>query len=377
MIKSVNLKEKTEAVAEVVNPRSSPYGRHLSFHPLILCLIPAAVLTVSYIYLAFFHGTPFLLFKTIHENGRLSLLETIFFFDHFLGMLPTSVFFSLFCAGTFLLFQRKESTNSPTLGIHIKTLKNRFRLLAIIGVLILVLTFLGSLSQVGWSGTLEFLLQYKERDGISSYGGTWKMLFPSNLTLMFIAVAMPFYLRTLIYRQGYRTKASGAYLIAFALLFFISLSLVFSVDRECFQNQRWLAHSMREIATYPLTVFPLVFGILFFTENRLFPGPADRSQSLHGKWRITTHAYLWPLLAALLIVYQLIALHGTSISKLAQKPSFSAEPLPILYLLFFHYFEHILDYIFISLWSVIIYIFMILRENSGTSSRACKNQAKV
>ena len=40
--------------------------------------------TVSYIYLVWWHKDIFLLNSVVHENGRLTLLGSLLYFDHFL-----------------------------------------------------------------------------------------------------------------------------------------------------------------------------------------------------------------------------------------------------------------------------------------------------
>ena len=47
-------------------------------------IFPLFILFMSYSYLAYEQGTPFFFQAEIHESGTYTLLETIFYFDHFI-----------------------------------------------------------------------------------------------------------------------------------------------------------------------------------------------------------------------------------------------------------------------------------------------------
>jgi hypothetical protein len=63
----------------------------------------AFIFLISYLFLACYHQNPNIFNVIIHENGRLTLLETIFTFDHVLGQLPMIFLFPFFLVGAYFL----------------------------------------------------------------------------------------------------------------------------------------------------------------------------------------------------------------------------------------------------------------------------------
>ena len=57
----------------------------------VFVTLSAAYFVPAYGYLAWWRGNPFLRNKLIHENGRLTLAGSLFYFDHFLGCVPIGV----------------------------------------------------------------------------------------------------------------------------------------------------------------------------------------------------------------------------------------------------------------------------------------------
>src|SRR5438445_6260213 len=126
----------------------------------VLLGLPAAYLSISYFYLAHWHRSVWLGNRVVHENGRLTLLGSLFYFDHFLACVPMVLLFALCTAGGLSLAGRAPPLLDPS----------RARLVAALclaGSLALVAAaFVGSLVTVGRRRTLDYLLQRIERDGV-------------------------------------------------------------------------------------------------------------------------------------------------------------------------------------------------------------------
>ncbi len=61
----------------------------------LLLAPPTAYLAISYGYLAAWHGDLWLWNTVVHENGRLTLLGSLFYFDHFVALVPMVTLFAL------------------------------------------------------------------------------------------------------------------------------------------------------------------------------------------------------------------------------------------------------------------------------------------
>ena len=110
---------------------------------------------------------------------------------------------------------------------------------------------------------------------------------------------------------------------------------------QSFLNPRWIAHSVREIATYPLTGIPIALISVLLVERYL---------SGLDTWLINPSSLsLIPISTGILILIgQLTYLNSTEVLAMAQKPSFARDGLSVFYLLFSHVFEHFLDFVFIA-----------------------------
>jgi hypothetical protein len=124
----------------------------------------------------------------------------------------------------------------------------------------------------------------------------------------------------------------------------------FSAISYVWINPRYLAHSVRELATFPLIYYPI--PLYFLLKN------SERSEK---KWEFRQVSKWMMVLAVIFLVlfaYQVIIPLQVGIGELAQKPSFAdGGELSIAYLLSSHYFEHFLDSIYFSLFSLILFFF--------------------
>ena len=72
-----------------------------------LFYLPLAVLTTAFVILCVHHGTAWPWNTVVHEDGRRTLLETIFYFDHALGELPLDLLLSAAVAGAAIAFRTR------------------------------------------------------------------------------------------------------------------------------------------------------------------------------------------------------------------------------------------------------------------------------
>jgi len=262
----------------------------------------------------------------------LDWLETTLYFPHFLGHVPIILYAALLFTGCWWLQIGPPAQGSQRGG-------SRTWLAGFLMVSLFI-----SLGWFGWTETWDFILQAKQSDVVQGEGGAWTLHLPSSLTLLFL---IPVYLAGLRRVLGLVTESRsvvpGVSLVLVALLWLSVFTWL--VDQqplqriaELWRSPRYMAHSVRELATFPLTYFPL--AIAYFLGAR-YPVGSLASAVPAGWSRLEVGS---ALLLILLLAYQIWLPLRVGIPTLAQTPAFAGEEgLGVLYLLSSHYFEHLLD----------------------------------
>lgn len=296
----------------------------------LLCL-PLATYVTSYLYLAWYHGSPWLWNTIVHESGALTLLQTVFYASHFAGHIPSlTVIAILFCAWFSVLTPNAAQ----------RTLSLRW-LLSSVGFALVCLLF--SFSYFGFDETLAYLTLQKQSEVRSEPGGSYLLHLPSTLSLV---ILIPLYISAvlLLFRRPliWNSRRLRPILITTAAAVLFAWLLTSSLDQllHSLEDPRYLAHSVRELATFPLVFFPLPLALWLAGTQ---PETSRRSQNLPKGIAVL-------LLAALpLLTVQVLIPLQAGIDNLAQQPDFARDGLSINYLLASHYFEHVLDTIFFTL----------------------------
>lgn len=318
--------------------RATPRYLHLRHLILVLLALPVTYFAISYCYLAWWHNEIFLWNTLVHENGRLTLSGSMFYFDHFVACVPMIVLFALFSAGGFALAGHQF--------VAIDKFRASVAAASLLGVAVLLVlgALVASIYTVGRQRTIDYALQRIERDGVMSTGGNWNQLQLSNIPIALGAISVSGTL--IMFASGAGSKrdsgliTGGKICIAAAVTLMVGISALTFSGWQAFLNPRWMAHSIRELATYPITGIPIaLIGILL----------AERYMSGQKAWVVKVGSIsLIPIAVGLVIVAgQLIWLMNVDVMAMAQKPSFSADGLSIPYLLTSHVFEHFLDFVLI------------------------------
>ncbi len=310
----------------------------------ILLAMPLAYATASYMYVALWHRRLSLWNTVIHENGRLTLKGSLFYFDHFLCAVPKIMIYALVVSGGFAL-----SVDVPFEVRLFHAGTAAAVLLGSSGLLVLV-AFIGSVRICGWQRTVDYALNRIERDGVMSRGGSWNQMQESNIPLYLVMFSTSYAAGRWMDFPGLVEHQlfviGGLVCIVVALSLWVIVSVYFWPGFRAFSNPRWIAHGIREVATQPFTTLPFaLLGILLVV--RYLYG------SKHFLWRsdISYLAIILFGLGVLIVVGQVVFLSRHSIRDMAQKPAFAPEGLSIPYLLCSHVFEHFLDFVFIFVLS--------------------------
>ena len=298
-------------------------------------LLPAAAFAGSYTYLAAFHGSFRLFSRVVHEDGLHTFAQTMFFFPHFLGHVPVLATLALVFAGA-------QTSLSPA---HERSaVPARAALAAGLGAALGV-SLAVSLYWFGATETWRNILQQQQSAVRMGEGGSWALHLPSTMMLL---LGIPLYVAAFRALMGrpVTPNRSGAPLLAAGAAAALAMTCLVCGDpiaeaMRVWSDPRYLAHSVRELATFPVTVFPPALALLWIAE-----GSADR-RAVDKQW--TTWFAAGAAVFGLLLVYQVLVPLRCGIGNLAQKPAFApGGHLPVAYLLSFHYFEHFLDMLFFA-----------------------------
>ena len=307
-----------------------------------LWLFPMFILFISYSYLAYELGTPFLFHAHIHESGTYTLLETVFYFDHFIREIPISVLTACMVAISFYLFSPlPEHDVRRMLGIR------KFTVPFLLFFLIVVIA--GALLKNGFYSFFLDLFQYRTRDNMVSYGSHWHYHLLHIEFVFLVSLAVSFVYRGLTHMCSTRMNRSGGTFLVIVQTCIILFTLIFIPDIKPLTDTRYLAHQFREIVTHLSVTIPLAFAFLIMIEHKSYPDPYV-SPGASAFIKISVLLFIG---AVVIPLYILIQLSGRNIMAEAQTKS------NYFNLLASHYFEHSLDYVFVSLLAVTIFIFLI------------------
>lgn len=269
---------------------------------LSLALIPLLIWGLSYFYLARYHRRWNLLRVPIHESGRYTLLETVFYFNHFLRELPIDLFYAAAMAWALRALGVQGSGGQWSLWLALG--------LPALGAV-------GSLARVGLKNSLLDLLQWRELDSVVQWGSHWSMHWFSTWMLI-LAFALP----------GAAAAGADPRPLLALLAGFLALSILFRTGPSAWKEPRWLLHGGRELLTFGALLWLPLFPPLLLAR-----GPAALEP------RVT-----FLILAGGLLLGGLHLLRTARVHPVRQH---AQRQLPVPYLLASHFFEHVLDWAWI------------------------------
>jgi hypothetical protein len=325
----------------------------LNFHSeRILVVIPILAYVVSYLYLAWYHQNIFLFNAVVHENGTYTFLQTMFYASHFLGHVPVHTVLAFIFVGVYI---------SSTDFTGEKYVKTRVRALFLLLFIFLLLSVFISLTAFGHEDTFGFVFQRKQNIGVYATGGSWNLHLPSTLLLFFF---IPVYILGIkkLFKRNIDVNGKGLLYIIIGISFF-SLFTAFLNGNiagpflSTWKDPRYLAHSVRELVTFPITYFPLpLYFILKGTRSNTISETGSTKKWLRYGVVLLTVTFLAGF------IYQAYVPLSEGIGNLAQKPSFARNGrLGVPYLLASHFFEHFLDTIYFTLLCLLLYGFALQR----------------
>jgi hypothetical protein len=256
----------------------------------------------------------------VHEDGRRTLLRTIFYFEHALGELPLELLLAGAVAGALLRHRRPDAAARTLLPVLV---------VAVLAIDALIL--FGSWWNVGFTDSRMFLLQYHTRDRSPlEFGSHWRYHLLSQATLM-LAPAMI-------------AGAASARLLRASWAAFTLGCIVFGVSALSFADPQYLGHQARETVTHGLITIPLAVGLCL----GLSQAPEE-----------TALRVFWPAAFGftLLGFYQAAAVIATGSRQYAQMQD-------LVRVVCGHFFEHTLSYLVVPVHAALFYLAGALRSKS-------------
>ena len=311
--------------------------------------LPALVLLVAFVGVCVQAGTPWPWNSVVHEDGQHTLLETIFYFEHATRELVLDAVLALAVAGAVRYFYPpSRAMSDPELA--------RTRIGLAVCTLAVLALILGGTAYVNAFGRyysaeargqaiLDNLAQYPTRPGAPFvWGAHWRY----HLLERFAEIALAFCVAGLFWLRDGRPEVggarSGASLYAAALVVFALATLIFGVSAQPFRDPTYLGHQLRELVTHTLVTLPLAMGTCFMLARRFALPPASTRSTLHA----------WPIYAAGAVGVACGAF--VLIASVLLKAQMYGQKRTLAELLFPHFFEHSLGYVFVSALAGFLYL---------------------
>ena len=318
----------------------------------VLLLVPAIVLVLSYVYLSFEHQKLNLLFQTIHENEKYTMLETLFYFDHFVREIVISVFMSFSIAISFYMYSPLIKSKDLLMQ---RVLKGSF----LLALFVLVIAFTGAVLKNGFTSTWLDFLQFRTTDTLCSYGSHFHFHLLHILFIMVFAIAISSLYRGLTRRASNSLNPLSLQMVLLWLVLFVLLTCVFIPSLKPFTDIRYLAHQLREIVTHATITVPISFALLVFCEDKLV-GVNSKIKKTNISFISRGFAFLISSLLVPVVIF--ISLYEKNVLEVAQKQS------SILDLFASHSFEHFIDYGFVAILSLFLFVLFVYVLNGKKSS---------
>jgi hypothetical protein len=300
----------------------------------LLAGIPAATLLGAYGWLALDHGTPAVFAVVVHENGRLTLAETIFYWRHALREVPLAGAYAVASLAAVAAYG-PHRTRAPSL---------RWRATALGGaVLVVVVAWTATARTLGTGVAWQELHQTHLDDGAALQAGVhWRFHLLATVAYAAAAVVLAAGLCR-GFDGGWRAPSRATRACATGALALVVLvpTGIWGLTAEPFADPRYLGHQAREVGTHLLVTLPLSFAALAAVGGwRAGPGAAGVQP------RPVRDVTVAAVAAAVAVAYLGLG------SVLADAARAARPGARLSSLVGAHYYEHALDYVLVTLLAI-------------------------
>jgi hypothetical protein len=317
--------------------------------------VPIVLLIGAYIHMAFRYDKIWLFNTIVHERGKYTLLEVIFYFRHFLWELPIKTVYAFFLVGTFFYFGRPETSLKD--GRAAPVLPRQIIISIFLALATGVLAFLMTTKAYGFHEALAGLIQSRISElKPLAIGSHWRNHFLSNIVLYLTSISSVLLYR-LIEQKGAWQKRRFGFLLPLTAAFFVIVTLLFGVNLDPFQVPSYLGHQLREIFGTDLTITMLLsIGILIHLESKFDSGNIQIERKENVIWRknilyIICSGVPAVLISSFLVLKVLTLNIKGEMAKLGSTAGWSKVDL-----FAWHFFEHSLDYFYAGALVYFLYL---------------------
>lgn len=314
----------------------------------ILLGCPAAVLLGSYVLLAVHHGIWNVFPVVVHENGRYTLTETIFYFRHFVRELPVNTLIAMGLGMLAALHSPLEQAGSAQ-GIR------ACRHVGLAALLMAAAAIAITSAQYDRHEAWTELAQYRTRDELADFGSHWRYHLLHIVDSFLFCLGMLLVIRGLTDVGGLNRRALG-WLAALAVAF-VMITLGFGSPLRALTDPLYLAHQAREIETHRILTLCPALACLLWLDLRLAASP----RLAVVNWRMIWLGAGWIALATLIPLWIVWRLKEVNIGSLAQRQT-GLWPIAAA-----HHFEHLLDAGYVTLLSAWAYLNVMRGRTSANS----------
>jgi hypothetical protein len=330
-----------------------------SLIPAVGFAIPALLISAAYLHMAVAYRNGWLFNAIVHENGRYTLFQTIFYFRHFTWEFLGKALYCGYVVGIFFFYGHDENERQKGRTVA------RWKL-----VLAVMLTFmipgialLMTARELGWGEAWAGLLQYRRNEtSASEFGSHWRNHFLSNVAL-FTASAFFVILYRMVQQMGALIRRGRALFLS-SVLVFVAVTLFFGFNRAQFEAPSYLGHQLRETAGADLPVTMLLaLSLMVFLENKYdFAEQCSVRRAEISKSRFLALCWLLPALGATFYL-GIRVLHLDIAAELAKVSG--ARKHSVLGTFSWHFFEHSLDYLFVMVTVYWLYLAKLKLDTRG------------
>lgn len=218
--------------------------------------IGGTVLAIAFAAVCWQTGTLWPWSRVVHEDGRRTLLQTIFYFEHAVRELPLDIILGLAIGSA----MRSHVPPAPGYMSTPAGRRDACRL-GLAAALIVTGILVGALIDVGPQGLLDNFAQLHTRSGAPLvWGAHWRYHLLERLAIMLLSLAAAGLIAAASPWSGaalHQPDPKALRLFKGILLTFAVLTLLFVPSMESFTNPQFIGHQARELLTHALVTFPL------------------------------------------------------------------------------------------------------------------------
>ena len=315
--------------------------------------MPLLVLLAAYAGVCVMTGSLWPWSIVVHEDGRHTLLGTVFFVEHATRKLVPDMLLALAVAGAVRYYF------PPAIEAGHDNASRLRRRLALLAAAVLLGIAGGTYWTEGGQALLDNLSQSHTRPGAPLvWGAHWRYHVIERFALMMLAFSVSGAIWKLRAPRGPSHGRASMY--GAALILFVALTAVFRVTSESFIDPVFLGHQLRELFTHSLVTLPLALGTCLKLARILNPEPRtpNPEPGTPNPW--------WPMVltgAAAIVsgTYLLVASVVTDAQSQGQTVSLAR-------LLFPHFAEHALGYVLVPVLAGLLYLTPSRRGSQTTTS---------